>query len=265
MAFVMVFNVTQAQKETRINYLDQLPENLELDNSIERRYIMTTDYFDYDLKGNFLRKRRITGEYTCGLEGDSARWSNVYISQSNDLESPFPKGTKQEYMENFKYKPDEKILTEDFFMKIPQADMFIKNLIWDVMGFDVFAYRSWDSLELNKEYHASEINSEVELAGEGTFENKDVILTWIGITEKNGEVCAIIKYSVMNNPVKVKTDFITMTGRSHYWGEVYVSLSDKQIEYVSLSEDVITDVSISGQANNILGYTVRNISLSKIN
>ena len=69
----------------------------------------------------------------------------------------------------------------------------------------------------------------------------------------------------MNNPVKVKTDFIAMVGRSHYWGEVYVSLSDKQIEYASLSEDVVTDVSITGQADNILGYTVRNIILLKIN
>ncbi len=264
-AFALLFNVTQAQETNQVDYLDQLPENLELDNSIQRQYIMTTDYLDYDLKANFLRKRRIIGEYTCGLEGDSASWNNVYISQSNDLESPFPKGMKQDYLENFKYVPDEEVLTEDFFMAMPQADIFIKNLIWDAMGFNVFAYSCWGALELNKEYHAVEVNSEVELAGVGTFENKDVILTWVGITEKNDEVCAIIKYSVMNNPVKVKTDFIAMVGRSHYWGEVYVSLSDKQIEYASLSEDVVTDVSITGQADNILGYTVRNIILSKIN
>ena len=76
---------------------------------------------------------------------------------------------------------------------------------------------------------------------------------------------AIIKYSVMNNPLKLETDYIKMSGRSHYWGEVYVSLSDKQIEYAALSEDVVTDVSIKGQEGNILGYTVRNISLLKIN
>ncbi len=264
-AFALLFNVTQAQERTLVDYLNQLPESLELDNSIQRKYRMTTDYFDYDLKGNFLRKRRLTGEYTCGLEGDSASWNDVYISELNDLDSPFPEGIKQDYMENFIYKPDEKVISEDFFIKIPEANMFIKNLIWDVMGFDVFAYSCWGALELNEDYHAIDINSEVELAGEGTFENKDIILTWIGITEKNNEICAIIKYSVMNNPLKVKTDYITMVGRSHYWGEVYVSLSDKQIEYASLSEDVVTDVSISGQTDNILGYTVRNISLLKIN
>lgn len=264
-AFAMLFNVAQAQKRTQIDYLGQLPVGLELDNSIQRKYTMITDYFDHDLKGNFIRKRRITGEYTCGLEGDSVIWNDVYISESDDLESIFPKGMKQDYMETFKYKPDEKVLTEDFFMKIPEANMLVKNLVWDVMGFDVFAYNCWDSLKLNKEYHSVDLNSEVELAGEGTFENKDIILTLIGITEKNKEICAIIKFSVMNNPVKVVTGNINMSGRSHYWGEVYVSLADKQIEYASLSEDVVTDVSIKGQEGNILGYTVRNICLLKIN
>lgn len=263
--FPLLFNVTQAQETNQAIYLDQLPVDLELDNAIPRKYIMTTDYFDYDLKGNFLRKMRLTGEYTCGLEGESARWNEVYISQLDNLETPFPEGKKQEYMENFKYIPDETVLAEDFFLKIPEADMFVKNLIWDAMGFDVFAYSCWSNLELNKEYHAIEINSELELAGEGTFENKDIILTWIGITEKNNEVCAIIKYSVMNNPLNLVTGNIIMSGRSHYWGEVYVSLSDKQIEYASLSEDVVTDVTISGQPSNILGYTVRKINLLKIN
>ena len=80
----------------------------------------------------------------------------------------------------------------------------------------------------------------------------------------NNEVCAIIKYSVMNNPLQLDFDNVTVSGRSHYWGEIYVSLSDKQIEYVTLLEDVITNVRIEGQAENILGYTVRNITLSRI-
>jgi hypothetical protein len=264
-AFAMLFNVAQAQEKKQVDYLNHLPEGLEVDNSTQRKYTMTTDYFEYDLKGNFLRKTRVAGEYTCEIGGDSARWNNVYSSQSDDLDSPFPKGMKQDYMENFKYKPDEKVLTEDFFIQIPEANMFIKNLIWDVMGFDILAYTCWDSLELNKEYHSVEMNSKVDLAGEGTFENKDIILTWIGITKKNNEVCAIIKYSVMNNPLELVTGNFIMSGRSHYWGEVYVSLSDRQIEYASLLEDVVTDVTISGQTNNILGYTVRKINLSKIN
>ena len=68
----------------------------------------------------------------------------------------------------------------------------------------------------------------------------------------------------MNNPLKIELEGIKMSGRSHYWGEVYVSLVDKEIEYATLSEDVIADVLLKGQPQNILGYTVRSITLSRI-
>jgi hypothetical protein len=67
----------------------------------------------------------------------------------------------------------------------------------------------------------------------------------------------------MNGKLNLNLENIKMKGRSHYWGEVYVSLSDKQIEYANLSEDVITDVAIKGQPDNYLGYTVRKIELIK--
>jgi hypothetical protein len=55
-----------------------------------------------------------------------------------------------------------------------------------------------------------------------------------------------------------------MSGRSHYWGEIYVSLSDKQIEYANLTEDVLTNEKIKGQANSISGYVVRTIDFSRV-
>ena len=45
--------------------------------------------------------------------------------------------------------------------------------------------------------------------------------------------------------------------------KIYISLCDKQIEYARLLEDVVTNVSIKGQINNLLGYTVRKIELTK--
>ena len=264
-ACTMSFKVAEVQKRNPASFPEKLPGDLELDHSTIRKYIMTTGYFDYDLKGNFLRKRRVTGKYTGGLDGDSARWNDVYISEVNKLTTQFPKGLKQDYMENFIYQPNEKIINEVFFKAIPEANMLIQNLIWDVFAFEVLAYSCWDSLKRNKEYHAQNLSSEIELAGEGTFENREILLTWIGLTELNNETCAIIKYSAMNNPLKIELDNLTMSGRSHYWGEVYVSLADKQIEYATLSEDVVTDILFNGQSNNILGYTLRIINLSKIN
>lgn len=71
--FTFSLNDVYAQKVITFNIPDQLPTELKLDNSITRSYQMTTDYVDYDLKTNFIRKKRITGQYSCGLNGDSVR------------------------------------------------------------------------------------------------------------------------------------------------------------------------------------------------
>jgi len=243
--------------------LNQLPRNIEIDKSKPKSYTMTTDYYDYDLQANFIRKSRVIGNLTCYLKGDTVKWNNVFISQTSDFDAPFPKGQNQSCFENFKYVQSEKILGEETFSKIPQIDFRLKNLVWDMFGFEIFAYAYWDSLELNKEFCNHVLNSEVEMAKDGTFENKEVKLTWIGITKVNNELCAIIKYSQMNGKLSLNLENIRMKGRSHYWGEVYVSLSDKQIEYATLSEDVISDVTFKGGPENILGYTVRKIELEK--
>jgi len=207
---------------------------------------------------------RITAEYTRGLENGHVKWNNVGIANSEKEDQPYPDPQVQTYMEDFTYVPSENVLRESFFEKIPQADIFIKNLIWDMVGIEGFAWWYWDSLHLNHEYCARETNSVVELAGEGTFENKDIRITWTGITEMNNEICAIIKFTVMNNPLSVHNDYIEVDGRSHYWGNIYVSLEDKQIEYAELLEDVLTDVKFPDQEERNKFNTIRNISLTRI-
>jgi hypothetical protein len=262
LAYAMSFNVAEAQKRTLVDYLDQLPKDLILDNSIIRSYQITTDLMDYDLKGNFIRKTSVTGEYTYGLNGDSIRWNNVFVSQVNDSGKVFR--VRQNNMENLTYIPSAKIVNKKFFKNIPDDNFLMKNLVWDVFGIEGFAYWYWDSLKLNHVFNANALNTVANLAGSGSFENKDAKINWIGITKINNEICAIIKYSTMNNLVKVDLENLTMSGRSHYWGEIYVSLEDKQIEYATLTEDVITDILIKGQPKNFMGYTVRYITLLKI-
>jgi hypothetical protein len=264
LSFVISINAVNAQNRNPINYLGSLPAGLTLDKSAKRSYRMTTDYYDFDLKSNFLRKQRLVGCIT--YEGDSAQWKDVYYSQSKALDAAFPQGIKKRgFLQNFQYQPDEKVLTPEFFKNnLPEADPLIMNLIWDALGFDALAYCCWDSLKLGEEFRAKNMNFEVKIADIGTFENKDIRITWLGITEINNKICAILKYSVMNNPLSIEYENMSMNGRSHYWGEIYVSLSDKQIEYANLTEDVLTDVNFKGQANNRLGYTVRNINMSRV-
>ena len=261
---LIVGNIINAQTTIDLKIPDQLPKDLTLDKSQSKTYTMITDYYDYDLQANFIKKARVIGDFTCNLNGDSVKWNNVYISQTNNLEASFPQGQKQSDFEDFKYVQSEKVVDKEFFSHIPQIDFRLKNMVWDMLGFYVFAYTYWDSLELNKEFCNHVLNTEVEMANDGTFENKETKLTWLGVTEINNELCAVIKFSQMNGKLKLDLENVKMKGRSHYWGEVYISLIDKQIEYATLSEDVITDVLIKGQSKNILGYTVRKITLSKI-
>ena len=262
---VLSIHLANAQQVNPIDYLERLPNRIKPDKSVKRSYQMTTDYYDFDLKTNFLVKRRFTG--IISYKSDLAQWKDVFYAESKELEAAFPIGEKIDFMQNFTYQPDEKVLTTEFFQtNLPQAHPFIMNLIWDAIAFDALAYCCWDSLELNKESRAKNMNHELEIANIGTFENRDIRITWLGITEINNQLCAILKYSVMNNPLKIDFDDNTsMVGRSHYWGEVYVSLSDKRIEYASLTEDIVTDVKMKGQADNMLGYTVRTIHLVKVN
>jgi len=260
---VLTFHLAIAQKINPIDYLNRLPDNIEIDKSVTRSYQMTTDYYDFDLKSNFSVKRRYTGiiSYT----GELAQWKDVYYAESKELDTAFPPGKRIDFLQNFTYQPDEKVLTTEFFQaNLPTADPTIMNLIWDALAFDALAYCCWDSLKLNEEFRAKSMSHELEIANIGTFENRDIRITWLGITEINHQLCAILKYSVMNNPLKIDWENISMSGRSHYWGEIYVSLSNKQIEYANLTEDVVTDVQLKGQAGNMLGYTVRTIHLVKV-
>jgi len=241
----------------------ELPRDLVPDSTVVRCYEMVTEYQDYDLKGNFQRKTRITADYTSGLEnGTTVCWNNVFLAQTYEEYADFSMGTKQELMEGFSYAPAGNIESATFFDAIPGAGIMHKNLVWDMVAIEGFAYWYWDDLRMNVEYKAGSLNAPVDLAGEGTFTNKDIRIQWIGITVINGEICAIIKYYTMNNLLNVKTGDISVTGRSHYWGEVYVSLQDKEIEFATLFEDVITEVIMPGQPD-FSGYTVRYITLKR--
>jgi hypothetical protein len=47
--------------------------------------------------------------------------------------------------------------------------------------------------------------------------------------------------------VTVKTAGFEMIGRSHYWGQIWVSLTTKQIEYATLYEDVLGEMKLGAQ------------------
>jgi len=265
-AIITLIGITSVgQNKIDVNdYLLELPTNLKLNKKIKQSYLMTTNYVDYDMFGDFQKEIRILAEYSCGLGDEKVKWNKVSISQRNQENQNFDNSKKMDMMEDFSYVPSDKMLNPESFPKFSSNTTQLQNLVWDMMAFEIFAWEYFDSLKLNMEFVASSANTEVDLAGSGTFENKDIRLVWNGITKINDEICAVIEYTAMNNPLKIKNDFIDIKGRSHYWGNVYVSLEDKQIEYAMMNEDVIMEIKFPGNEEIHNSNTTRKITLEKL-
>jgi len=106
----------------------------------------------------------------------------------------------------------------------------------------MFGQNYFDHLKLNEPYHAiSNQNTELSV---GSFQNRDVVLEWVGLSRRNGNDCALIDYQAFFNPLEIAVGGMTMKGRSDYWGQIWVSLATKQIEYGTIYESVIAEMKL---------------------
>jgi hypothetical protein len=257
-----------SQKKSTVNVTEllksgTLPQNLELKDELQK-YVVTTDHFNSDIFGNFFNKMRVKGEYTRGLENGKVKWNNCTIAMAMSRDAEFPAGAPISYMEDFSYLVTADMLNPENFSTFTENSAFAKNLIWDMMAIEGFGWSAWDKLKLNEPYSAKDFNGKMDLAGQGSFENKDVVFTWTGISKRNSENCAVIEYRTMNNPLDYSGEGMTMKGRSHYWGTIWVSLQDKQIEHAVLYEDVVMEMNLPGQTNKQIMNATREISFVKV-
>lgn len=260
----VAFSQTKKQPDvTEILKSGKLPQNLELKNELQK-FEVTTDHFNTDIFGNFFNKFRVKGEYTRGLPDDMVKWNNVTVAMSMARNAEFGAGSPVDYMENFTYKVSEDMMKPEKFSTFTEHSAYTKNLVWDMMGIEGFAWAYFNNLELNKPYKAGMFNGKIDLAGMGSFENKDVVLTWTGITEWNGEYCAVIEYITMNNPIEYAGEGMSMKGRSHYWGTIWVSVEDKQVEHAVLFEDVVMEIQLPGQTTKQVMDATREITYEKL-
>ena len=257
-----------SQKKSNVNVTEllksgSLPQSLELKDELQK-YVVTTDHFNTDIFANFFNKMRVKGEYTRGLDNGKVKWNNCSVAMAKQRDAEFPAGAPISYMENFSYNVSENMLNAEAFASFGENNAFAKNLIWDMMAIEGFAWSSWDKLKLNEPYSAKNFNGKMDLAGQGSFENKDVQITWTGISVRNGETCAVLEYITMNNPIEYSGDGMAMKGRSHYWGTIWVSLEDKQIEHAVLFEDVVMEMNLPGQTTKQIMDATREISFVKV-
>jgi hypothetical protein len=134
----------------------------------------------------------------------------------------------------------------DFFKGFPPTAVHERNLVWDTGMLELFGQDQFQHLKLNTPYRLLS-GQDVNMPGLGTFHNRDVQLTWIGRSHRNGQDCALIEYRAFFNPLQIDNGGMTLKGRSHYWGEIWVSLSTKQIEHATLYEDLLGEMTLAVQ------------------
>jgi hypothetical protein len=219
-----------------------LPQELVVKDNGPRAYRFTIDHTVTDTTGQVVQRQRVAGDYTRGLPGGEAAWSRVTVAESNGPAEIAGPGQTREFMEGFRYRTGPASLGEsmkpDFFKSFPPTAVYERNLVWDTGMIEMFGQEHFEHLTLNTPYRVLS-GQDVNMPGMGTFHNRDVQLTWLGRSHRNGQDCAVIAYRAFFNPLEVATGGMTLKARSHYWGEIWVSLSTKQIEYATLQEDVL--------------------------
>jgi hypothetical protein len=228
-----------------------LPPGKVVKDNGPRTYRFTMDHTISDTVGRVVQRQRIAGEYTRGLPGGDAIWNRVTVAESTGAAEISGAGQAREFMEGFRYPAGAATLEESmkpgFFKGFPPAAIFERNLVWDTGMIELFGQEQFEHLTLNTPYRLLS-SQDVTMPGVGKFHNRDVQLTWVGRSRRNGEDCALIAYRAWFNPVEIANGSMTLKARSHYWGEIWVSLATRQIEYATLFEDVLGEMTLAGQA-----------------
>ena len=241
-----------------------LPRGLAVKDAGPRTYRFTVEYNSANSKGDIFQRQRFTAEYTRGLSGGEVMWKNVTQETAVGATAPFGTAQKRDFMEGFRYRNDlDSSFRPDFFKGFPPTAIMERNLVWDTGMIEMFGQNYFDHLKLNEPYHAIS-NGDTEIPAVGRFHNRDVVLEWVGRSKRNAEDCAVIEYQAFFNPIEIAVGGMTMKGRSDYWGQIWVSLATKQIEYGTIHESVVAEMKLPGQETPQIVDIFRSGSLESI-
>ena len=224
---------------------------------------MTVDYSTNNIYGDLINRMKLIADYTRALPEGKVRWNNVQITKAMTPEEPFSESELQEYMEDFTYKPSAEILNDSFFKDFPPEIMETRVLIWDMMSIEVWAWNYFDKLNLNEVYKPAKDGEIFQMTEAVSFHNKNLKLTWIGLSKMNDELCALVQFESLFNPLEMNAGAFSMKGRTNYWGNIWISLEDKQIEFAALYEDGLLEMTSTGQNEKTLVNVFRDITFEK--
>ncbi len=265
-----IFSCCRKEVEEKLISVDEcltMQPALKFDEKIPQRYTITSTLYNRDMEGNIVGTIQITGRFTRFVESGEVRcrWSDVRMTSSKDTLGEYPDGKPLDYMEGFSYVLSGEILNEDFYKDFPEEDMtYMKTLIWDTPWIEV-AYVAIDSAEYNKTLFSADLEEKkVQVQNFALLKMKNLKLKWVGISKRNDEICALIEFKSLSNPVESKSKELSVKGRSCYWGSFWVSLDDHQVEYAEFNEDVIMEMTLPGFPNGQLLNMQREVAFNRM-
>jgi hypothetical protein len=238
-----------AQDKHVDRYFQISPIEIESQKNEIQDYEVTLKWQNLDaINGNTINCNIVNATYIVGLDNDYVGWKNVSLAQIDDFEQTQYKATNLPSFNDFSYKAmDTAFLSEEFYKNIPteQQDL-AKWLVSDAVQMQGLAWYVFDSLEFNKKFVPKLLgNYDVKFEDWVTFTSRYQKLIWSGISKYNDEICATVKFESYYNPVKIDNQQMQVKGRSLYYGEMWISLTDKQVEYAVMFEDVVMKLSSS--------------------
>ena len=270
MSGVYISRAQQSDKTEKsvTDLLSSLPTNLTFQGTAPLKYRVTSVFHNRGIGGDVKSKVLLTAEFTRSIKEDkvSFRWKDVQVAAPSDPAKPFPPGTRLDYMEGFGYPLSEGIMQEQLYRHIPDGDLkhLLKTLVWDAATLDPIFWDHFDEFQLNRDYNVSSLEDiELSMGNWGVLRMGDLRIRWTGISEMNGDLCAVLAFRSLANPVQYGAMTGT-NGRSLYWGNIWVSLADKQVEQFTMIEDVFLEMPIPGKSAKHVMNLQREVTIEHV-
>jgi len=166
---------------------------------------------------------------------------------------------------NFKIQGDN-FTKLDFYKDFPPAHVErVRMLIQDKVTFEVWGLMYLDSLSLNVPFYPSLFqNQQANFEQSANFNVQKLNVTWLGYSKINDKDCILVYFKSMYSPFLVDNDDMVVSGRSCFWGNVWIFPDTRQIEYATMNEDIVSHMKLKGNNFEQQFNTQRELIYEKI-
>lgn len=244
------------------------PFEIEFNKSLIQDYDVVVKWRSSDpICGKQFSCSAVKAKYSIGLDSNRVKWTDVYISNIKDFREEINEEVRLDAFDEFIYVPNIfSFANEEYYKKIPPNQKELATwFILDGMQMQGIAEMFFDSLAFNQPLYPVLLDTFVLQVDRGiNFKSKSVKFLWSGISKINDETCAIVKFESLKCPLEMDNNGYSIKGRSLYWGEIWISLEDKQFEYAVMLEDIVMEMKNSSIPEGQLIELQREIVFNKL-